>query len=77
MQVWYTLPLFLEVQSQRKSLGFPKTFGGKYFFVFVEYFCNRSTKMKTKNLKNRILILATANYRHWLDGYPPLTPNLA
>ena len=33
---------------------------GGYLFVFVEYFCNRSLKIKTKNIKN---------YQRWSRGH--------
>ena len=42
-------------------------------FVFVEYLCNRSPKIKTKNIKNCSSILAIVNHRNWLDDSPPLT----
>ena len=38
--------------------------------MFVEYLCNRSTKIKTKHFKNYLLILAIVNYRNWLDASP-------
>ena len=43
-----------------------------YLFAFVEYFCNRSLKIKTKNIKNYSSILAIINHRNWLDDSPPL-----
>ena len=43
-----------------------------YLFVFVEYLCNRSPRIKTKNIKNYSLILAVVNNRNWLDDSPPL-----
>ena len=46
---------------------FPKTFFGEYFFAFVEFLYNRSTKIKTKNIKNYSTILAIVNHRNWLD----------
>ena len=51
---------------------FPKTFFGGYLFVFVEYLCNRSSKIKTKNIKNYSSILAIVNHWNWLDDSPPL-----
>ena len=40
-----------------------------------EDLCNRSPKIKTKNIKNYSSILAIANHRNWLDDSPPLTSN--
>ena len=40
--------------------------------MFVEYLCNRCPKIKTKNIKNYGLILATVNHRNWLDDSLPL-----
>ena len=45
---------------------------GGYLFVFDEYLCNRSPKIKTKNIKNYSSILAIVNHRNWLDDSPPL-----
>ena len=55
---------------------FPKTFFGGHLFVFVEYLCNRSSKIKTKNIKNYSSILAIVNHWNWLDDSPPLTSYL-
>ena len=40
-----------------------KLFSGGHLFVFVKYLCNRSPKIKTKNIKNYSSILAIVN--HW------------
>ena len=56
------------VLAEEQNSEFPKTFFGGYLFVFVEYFCNRSLKVKTKNIKNCSLILAIVNHRNWLDA---------
>ena len=40
--------------------------------MFVEYLCNRSPKIKTKNIKNYSSILAIVNHWNWLDDSPPL-----
>ena len=58
--------------GKNKTQSFQKLFFGGYLFVFVEYLCNRSPKIKTKNIKNYTLILAIANHRNWLDDSPPL-----
>ena len=49
-----------------------KFFFGGYLFVFVEYRCKRSPKIKTKNIKNYSSILAVVNHGNWLDVSPPL-----
>ena len=61
-------------REEQNSL-FPKTFFGGHLFVFVEYLCNRSPKIKTKNIKNYSSILTIVNYRKWLDDSPPLRLN--
>ena len=58
---------------EEQNSEFPKTFFGGYLFVFVEYHCNRSPKIKTKNIKNCSSILAIVNHQNWLDDSPPLT----
>ena len=58
---------------EEQNSEFPKTFFGGYLFVFVEYLCNRSLKIKTKNIKNYSSILAIVNHRNWLDDSPPLS----
>ena len=57
---------------EEQNAEFPKTFFGGYIFAFVEYLCNRTLKIKTKNIKNYSLILAIINHRNWLDDSPPL-----
>ena len=52
-------------------MAFKKCLGG-YLLVFVENLCNYNPKMRPKNCKNYISILAIANYRNWLDASPPL-----
>ena len=52
--------------------SFQKLFSGGYLFVFADYLCNRSPKIKTKTIKNQSLILAILNHRNWLDDSPPL-----
>ena len=53
---YLSLFFFLEVQTEKSDSGFPKTFHGGYLFVFVEYRCSRSLKLRTKLFKNYILI---------------------
>ena len=60
------------VLSGRTKLRISKSFFGGYLFVFVEYLCKRSPKIKTKNIKNYSSILAIVNHRNWLDDSPPL-----
>ena len=57
---------------EEQNSEFPKTFFGGYLFAFVEYLCNCSLKIKTKNIKNYSLILAIINHRNWLDDSPPV-----
>ena len=56
-----------------KTQSFQKLFLGGHLFVFVEYLCKRSPKIKTKNIKNYSSILAIVNHRNWLDDSTPLT----
>ena len=49
---------------EEQNSEFPKTFFGGYL-------CNRSPKIKTKNMKNYSPILAIVNHRNWLDDSPP------
>ena len=49
-----------------------KIFIGGDLFVFAEYLCKRSPKIKTKNIKNYSSILAIVNHLNWLDDSPPL-----
>ena len=58
---------------KEQNSEFPKTFFGGYLFVFVEYLCSRSPKIKTKNIKNYSTILAIVNHRNWLEDSPPLS----
>ena len=58
--------------GKNKTQSFQKLFVGGHLFVFVEYLCKRSPKIKTKNIKNYSSILAIANHRNWLDDSPPL-----
>ena len=58
----------------KTKLRVSKNFFGGYLFVFVEYLCKRSPKIKTKNTKNYSSILAIVNHWNWLDNSPPLTP---
>ena len=62
------------VLAGRAKLRVSKHFlGGMPFCtVFVEYLCNRSPKIKTKNIKNYSSILDIENHRNWLDDSPPL-----
>ena len=57
---------------EEQNSEFPKTFFGGYLFAVVEYLCNRSSKIKTKRMKNYSSILAILNHRNWLDDSPPL-----
>ena len=59
-------------RREEQNSEFPKTFFGGQLFVFIEYLCNRSPKIKTKNIKNYSLILAIVNHWNWLDDSPPL-----
>ena len=47
--------LFLEIQAGRTNSGFPKIYLVWYFFVFAQYVCKCSPKMR---IKNYISILA-------------------
>ena len=60
------------VLARRTKLRVSKNFWGEYRFVFVEYLCNCSLKIKTKNIKNYSSILAIINHLNWLDDSPPL-----
>ena len=64
------------VLAGRTKLRVSKNFFGGYLFVFVEYLCNRSPKIKTKNIKNYSSNLAIVNHRNWLDDSPPLNNKL-
>ena len=68
----FILSFSMEVQAEKADSGIPKTFYDDIIFVFVEYFYNRSHKMRTKHSKYYILILAIANYRNWIDASPSL-----
>ena len=59
--------------GKNKTQSFQKLFSRGHLFVFVEYLCKRSPKIKTKNIKNYSSILAIVNHRNWLDDSPPLT----
>ena len=61
------------VLAGRTKLRVPKTFYWGYLFAFVEYPCNSSPKIKTKNIKNYSSILAIINRRNWLTDSPPLS----
>ena len=61
------------MQVERTNSGLSKTFLVEYLFVFAEYLCNRSSKIRTKNFKNLISILAIVNYQNWLDASLPLS----
>ena len=61
--------------GKNKTQSFQKLFWG-YLFVFVEYLCNRSPKIKTKNIKNYSSMSAIVNHRNWLDDSPPLIQGL-
>ena len=61
------------VLAGRTKLRVSKIFFGGYLFVFVEYLCNWSPKIKTKNIKNYSSILAIVNHWNWLDDLLPLT----
>ena len=65
------------VLAEEQNSEFSKTFFGGCLFVFVEYLCNRSPKIKTKNIKNYSSILAIVNRRNWLDDSPPLKTDIA
>ena len=55
-----------------KTQSFQKVFSRGHLFVFDEYLCKRSPKIKTKNIKKYSLILAIVNHWNWLDDSPPL-----
>ena len=57
---------------KNKTQSFQELFVGGHLFVFVEYLCNRSPKIKTKNIKNFSSILAIVNHRNCLDDSPPI-----
>ena len=61
---------------EEENSEFPKTFFGDIFFVFVEYLCNHSLKIKTKNFKNYTSILAIVNHHNWLSDSPPLSNSI-
>ena len=63
--------------GKNKTQSFQKLFSGGHLFVFVEYLCNRSPKIKTKNIKNYSSILAIVNHWNWLDDSPLLIKNIA
>ena len=65
-------PLPTVVLAGRTKLRVSKNFFGGYLFVFIEYLCNRSPKIKTKNIKNYSSILSIVNHRNLLDHSPPL-----
>ena len=61
------------VLAGRSKLRVSKIFfRGGHLFVFVEYLCKRSPKIKTKNIKNYSTILAIVNHWNWVDDSPPL-----
>ena len=68
---YYLVTFFLEIQAEKTNVSFAKTFSEGYFFVFVEYLRNRSSKMRTKHFKNYISILVFVNYRNWLAASSP------
>ena len=49
---------------EKQNSEFPKTFFGGYLFVFVEYLCKRSPKIKAKYIKNYSSILAIVHHRN-------------
>ena len=58
---------------EEQNSEFPKTFFAGYFFVFIEYLCNRSPKIKTKNIKNYSSILTIVNHWNWLGDSLPFS----
>ena len=40
--------------------------------MYLLNICNRTPKIKTKNIKNYNSVLAIVNHRNWLDDSPPL-----
>ena len=65
------------VLAGRSKLRVSKNFfSGGHLFVFVEYLCKRSPKIKTKNIKNYSSILAIVKHRNWLNDSPPLNASL-
>ena len=64
------------VLAGRTKLRVSKKFFGGFLFVFVEYVCNRSPKIKTKTIKNYSSILAIVNHRNWLDDSAPLRQDI-
>ena len=58
---------------KNKTQSFQELFFRGYLFAFVEYFCNRSLKIKTKNIKNCGSILTIVNHWNWLDDSPSLS----
>ena len=61
------------VWREEQNSEFSKIFLAGHLFVFVEYLCNRSTKIKTKNITNYRSILAIVNHHNLLDDSPPLS----
>ena len=61
------------VLAGRTKLRVSKNFFRGYLFVFVEYLCNRSPKIKIKNFKNYSSMLTIVNHRNWLDDSSPLS----
>ena len=59
-------------RREEQNPEFPKTFFGGYVFAFVEYLCNCSLKINTKNIKNYRSILAIINHCNTLDDSQPL-----
>ena len=57
---------------EEQNSMFPITFFGGCFLVFIEYFCNHSPKIQTKNIKKFNFRLAIVYYWNWLDDSPPL-----
>ena len=60
---------------EEQNSEFPKTFcrGDIFLYLLNIFNCNRSPKIKTKNIKNYSSILAIVNHRNWQDESPPLT----
>ena len=67
------LSYILRFRRDEQNSEFPKHFFGGYLFVFVEYLCNRSFKIKTKTIKSYVSILTIVNHRNWQDDSHSLT----
>ena len=66
----FDTPSFFLKFRLKKQTHVSENFFGGYLFVFVENLCNGSSKMRAKNFKNYISILAIVKCRNWLGASP-------